>query len=430
LKKYPESKHIVFLKEGQFYSVDVLDSNGNIRSPEELYSLVQSIVNVKVDSKADSITSLSAENRDVWADARNRLISSSSQNQKSLDIIDSAIFIICIDDLEFDDQKELLDAGHNYLHGNSVKQGNKPLNRWFDKSFGLIFDQAGHASITFEHSWGDGVAVLRVFNDIFKDSTKNHFVGPETQANPDTKNEVKHLPFILSLESKKDVTTANKNWKELTSSLDLNYAVYDKMSRDYFKKKKLSPDAMFQLAFQMAFFKVYKTTAPTYESCSTAAFKHGRTEVVRAATMETKRACEAFSEGRKSPQELRQYLEACSKKHFQLTKDAAMGQGFDRHLFALRLISDKEGIKADIFTDPSYSQANHFVLSTSSLFGNYFSGGGFAPVVADGLGLGYGYVDDSLGMLCSSYKGKRDGKAITKAFVESLDEIKHVLEKA
>ena len=198
----------------------------------------------------------------------------------------------------------------------------------------------------------------------------------------------------------------------------------------YFKKKKVSPDSMFQLAFQMAYFKVYKTTAPTYESCSTSAFKHGRTEVVRAATMETKKACEAFAEGNKTPQELRQFLEACSKKHFQLTKDAAMGQGFDRHLFALRLISEKEGIKPDIFSDPSYSQANHFVLSTSSLFGNYFSGGGFAPVVQDGFGLGYGYVDDKLGMLCSSYKGERDGKTMTKAFVKALDQIRDVLEKA
>ena len=144
--------------------------------------------------------------------------------------------------------------------------------------------------------------------------------------------------------------------------------------------------------------------------------------------METKAACQAFLDPNMTSKDLRAHLDACSKKHFQLTKDAAMGQGFDRHLFALRLIAEKEGEKLDMFTDPSYSYANHFVISTSSLYGTYFSGGGFAPVVPDGLGLGYGYVDDNLGMLCSSFKGKRDGKAVVAAFVEALDKIREVLE--
>ena len=36
-------------------------------------------------------------------------------------------------------------------------------------------------------------------------------------------------------------------------------------------------------------------TAATYESCSTSAFKHGRTETVRSCTSETKHACELFA---------------------------------------------------------------------------------------------------------------------------------------
>jgi carnitine O-palmitoyltransferase 2 len=202
------------------------------------------------------------------------------------------------------------------------------------------------------------------------------------------------------------------------------------MNRNYFKKQKLSPDSMFQLAFQMAYFKVYKSTPPTYESCSTSAFKHGRTEVVRSATSDTKATCEAFAQKELySPVELRSLLDGCSKKHMQLTKDAAMGQGFDRHLFALRTIAEKKGLEVPMFKDKSYLEANHFILSTSTLMGEYFSGGGFAPVVQDGFGLGYGYVDDTLGMLCSSYKGQRDGKALVAAFVQSLDEILEVLQQ-
>ena len=43
--------------------------------------------------------------------------------------------------------------------------------RWFDKCFSLIMDAAGQTAVNFEHSWGDGVAVLRYFNEVFDAST-------------------------------------------------------------------------------------------------------------------------------------------------------------------------------------------------------------------------------------------------------------------
>lgn len=430
LRSFPDSRHIVFIKAGQFYSFDVLDDAGDIKSPEEIYACVQYLTDLSVEPKLDHITPLSAQNRDTWAQARQRLVSSSSLNAESLHKVDSAIFSISLDELSFDPEAERLDAAHNFLHGNSVKQGTRRLNRWFDKSFGMMFDEKGHASITFEHSWGDGVAVLRVFNDIFKDSTKNHFVTPDTKpsAAVDPSTQVKHLRFQLSSESREDVSVAEKHWRDLSQSLEMDYALYDRMSRDYFKEKKVSPDSMFQLAFQMAYYQIYQSFAPTYESCSTAAFKHGRTEVVRSATNETKAACFAFNDSSKSADELRKCLDECSRKHFSLTKEAAMGQGFDRHLFALRLIAERQGKTVPLFADKSYSDASHFVLSTSSLFGEFFSGGGFGPVVEDGFGLGYGYVDEKLGVLCTSYKGQRDGRKMVQAFVASLDKIRHVLQ--
>lgn len=36
----------------------------------------------------------------------------------------------------------------------------------------------GLAAINFEHSWGDGVAILRLFNEIYKDTTTRPWVHP------------------------------------------------------------------------------------------------------------------------------------------------------------------------------------------------------------------------------------------------------------
>ena len=60
------------------------------------------------------------------------------------------------------------------------------------------------------------------------------------------------------------------------------------------------------------------------------------------------------------------------------------GQGFDRHLFALRTLAESEKLTMPIFEDPSYSYINHIILSTSTLSADAVLLGGFAPVTPDG----------------------------------------------
>lgn len=430
LAKYNQSHHIIILKMGQFYSVEVLDNHGNIRSPQQIYTCISYLANLEPESST-SIAVCSTDDRETWADNRQNLLSLSPLNQQSLHLIDSALFAVCFDDISFDPVDELEQTAHNYLHGNSLKQQNSPCNRWFDKSFSFIFDSSGHVALTFEHSWGDGVAVLRLFNDIYKDSTYNRFVTPETELINLDKSLICHIDFDLNNSLIDAILSADRKWRELTTSLDINYGICDNLTREYFKSKKVSPDSMFQLSFQIAYFTLYKTFCSTYESCSTAAFKKGRTEVVRSATNETSSIAREFVKKSLNIHQMRQLLDECSKKHSILTRDAAMGKGFDRHLFALRKIAEKQFTQDNmpqIFTDKSYIDSNYFILSTSSLYGSYFSGAGFGPVVTDGFGIGYGYIDGSLGLLCSSYKSHRDGKQMVKQILQALQDIRNVLD--
>lgn len=80
----------------------------------------------------------------------------------------------------------------------------------------------------------------------------------------------------------------------------------------------------------------------------------------------------------------------CSKIHGKLTREAAMGQGFDRHLFALKEIAGNTDLShANLFEDPTYASINHNIISTSTLSSPAVWAGGFGPVVQDGLGIGY-----------------------------------------
>lgn len=54
----------------------------------------------------------------------------------------------------------------------------------------------GHAAVNFEHAWGDGVAVLRYVQDIYKDSRENAFVSPGTKPYDDDIQNVTRLGNI------------------------------------------------------------------------------------------------------------------------------------------------------------------------------------------------------------------------------------------
>lgn len=45
----------------------------------------------------------------------------------------------------------------------------------------MLITKDGYAALNFEHSWGDGVAILRYFQDMLKDSSENPRIHPDTK---------------------------------------------------------------------------------------------------------------------------------------------------------------------------------------------------------------------------------------------------------
>lgn len=69
-------------------------------------------------------------------------------------------------------------------------------------------------------------------------------------------------------------TPAEKDIADVDSVL-LHFGTY---GADKIKKfGRAGPDAFVQMALQLAYYRIYKTSCPTYESASTRQFLHGRT---------------------------------------------------------------------------------------------------------------------------------------------------------
>lgn len=77
----------------------------------------------------------------------------------------------------------------------------------------------------------------------------------------------------------------------------------------------------------MGFYRQHGRFVGTYESCSTAAFKHGRTEVIRPATSATAACSVAFERNNQAGvEEMNGLIRRASDYHSQLTREAAMGK--------------------------------------------------------------------------------------------------------
>ena len=104
-----------------------------------------------------------------------------------------------------------------------------------------------------------------------------------------------------------------------------------------------------------------------------------------------------------------------------------VGQGWDRHLFALRVLAAKQGKTPALFADPAYSHINHIILSTSTLSAPGVLAGGFAPVVPNGFGVGYSANDDSVSCNVTSYPDSPSGTDFVELVVGCWQDIQDVL---
>lgn len=435
----PSARHLLVIRHGEMFVFDVLDLSGNPIPPLQLLANLRFILLQPASPNPTGIGVITTLPRDDAFAARQRLLSLGNHN--NLELVDSALFALVFDEEPLSDNIE--NVLFNFLTGPAT-------SRWFDKSISILIDLAGRAAINFEHSWGDGVAVVRLGEDIYERSEAHPVVGPEDLTSCSLSHSVSRLEWTLDDGFISDWLLPNREaYDARRRNVVLRCARQHGLSKSLCKKAQVSPDAMMQLSFQLAHDLVHGRPASTYESCSTAAFRHGRTETLRSATVETRRVVELMRSepnivhslgGARKPvdnavsdSDLMHALVACSSRHGQLTKEAAMGQGWDRHLFALRHFANKQtGIALpELFLDENYTLINTIILSTSTLFSPAFSIGGFAAVHHDGYGIAYRIKDDECGAVFTAWRNSSYTNAgeLADAFIISSRKIAHLLQQ-
>ncbi|KAL9125473.1 MAG: hypothetical protein Q9217_005326 [Psora testacea] len=496
------SKHIVVLCKGQFYWFDVLDDNSDlIMTEKDLAINLQVIVDDAEDTSIQeaargALGVLSTENRKIWAGLRDVLTrDEDSNNAECLNIVDSSLFILCLDYTEPKSGAEL--CGNMLCGTNEVVKGvqiGTCTNRWYDK-MQIIVCKNGSAGINFEHTGVDGHTVLRFASDVYTDTILRfaksiNGLAPSLWAStspdpskrdPKSFGDVSTTPHKLEWDMLPELSTALRFAETRLADLiqqnefeTLEFAGYGK---SFMTSMGFSPDAFVQMAFQAAYYGLYGRVENTYEPAMTKVFLHGRTEAIRAVSLESVDFVRTFWAEKSAQQKVDALRKACLK-HTNHTKECAKALGQDRHLYALYCVwqraVDEEGAEAtssagvsstdgyaspvdgtvepganagpnrqpsspntkedgnvaksqspagrqpsqhipNLFADSGWDKINNTILSTSNCGNPSLRQFGFGPTSGEGFGIGYIIKDDSVS-ICASSKHRQ-----TQRFIDAIE---------
>lgn len=220
-----------------------------------------------------------------------------------------------------------------------------------------------------------------------------------------------------SAEMQSHFSDAADDFRSLCGSTGLCLMLWEGWGSDAIKKRfQCAPDAFVQAALQAASFRFFGRAVLTYESASTRAFAHGRTETIRSATLEAQALAELLQGegegegegGAADPGAVLAALRLACEAHRERTRSAMRGAGVDRHMLALRVADavaagDDVGAVSPLWRSPGWMLEYELSTSQTPLVQEHWEsltssdvlalGGGFGPSCAGGVGVSYFIID-------------------------------------
>ncbi|XP_077869072.1 carnitine O-palmitoyltransferase 1, liver isoform-like [Saccoglossus kowalevskii] len=414
-----QSKHIVVMRKGVYYKLDMYDVKGQLLSPmttaKQLEWLIKDAdTQLESDSVKEStkIAALTACKRDDWARVRKQYFTQGI-NKESISLIDRAAFMVVLETRQYDTFSE---RGKFLLHGDGS-------TIWFDKNFTMVYFSNGKCGTNAEHSWGDAP----VTGHILEHAMSEEIPGVPSQTgvlsgkyDPNgyclpfayfDQAAVRH-PFQLQWEVTEPLAEHINNAFAFAvknnDDLDLCVINHDDYGKGFVKKCKVSPDAYIQLALQLAYYRETGHFALTYESSMTRLFLHGRTETVRSVTKESSLFVKAMEDNDKTSDEKIRLMRQAAEAHQKIYRDCMSGYGCDRHLFALFVLCKGLGHESDFLhtaltlpwtlstsQQPQQQMAGNPSVGLPCYRDMASPGGGFGPVSDTGYGVSYMIPEDS-----------------------------------
>lgn len=431
--------------KGHFYEIDCADV-----TTEEIYLALQYIENDLAGRKEAStkLTDLTGGKRDHWYRARVRLMASSTHSAESLKSLEEAIFHLVWSDLEPKDAREVMLG---------LQEGR---GAWLDKSASIMIFANGCCGANLEHAAADAVVssrmlvhandfairneprVLGMTRDKYMDAAKtkvrsmafNETLSGEKKSPRSLSSMCRALTFDIDPIVVEETEIAKKVLEDIFEDNKTAVVTCTDMGANQIKKCGMGPDTFMQVAIQLAYgLDQQGAVPPTYETATTRAFLHGRTECIRSQSSHSKKLVELVRSGSASPAELKKAAIEAGKAHRWYITLSSKGRGADRHMLMLRVLASKLGEELHpIYNDPLFVRAGSFELSTSQLPWACQDHVGFGAPFPNAYGACYRFMPDEIVVFvsarersCPSKNAQRFARRIDLAIHQLVQILSH-----
>lgn len=366
-----ESRHIVFICNNQFFTLEVLTPCSGDDAPSkheiwfndaELASIVQSILDeaCAVDSVLsvnNGMGSITTQTYSFWKAAGAELQRS---NPDALRAINNALFVVALDNtiapVSEQEKAVAISRGTSILAKGTNIQVGSCTSRWYDK-LQLVITANAVAGVVWESSTMDSTAILRFISDIYTDlilklarningaentlfDTNILFAAVRDVVKPIPKplvfNKTPELNNLVRLSETRLTDLLHQHeYKTLTMKLD----------SPLLAKLNILVDSFMQISFQIANYAMYGKISNTIEPITTRKFRGARTELIAVQNDLITHLVKIFITSSEDAPKLAAFKRCC-EVHRNLYRDAMAGKGFERHIGAL----------TSIFTSPTVAE--------------------------------------------------------------------------
>ncbi|GET90417.1 carnitine/choline acetyltransferase, putative [Leishmania tarentolae] len=388
--------HIIVLHDGHPYMVRVFDEHQHVLDRKLIQKAFELILTITPDQDNTSpVSVLTAGSRAVWGQAYQELLKT-PENAEVLRLFHESILVVCLDSTKWGNDESLAEA--SALHGSKEELE----NRWYDKHQ-MIVSEDGQVAFNFDRTASDRVHWAKWIGDVLAILNEKGTSGGATDGIDGTavSRIVRHLSVTYGKSFVSHIRAARQEALAIVTDTEV-HSIHLPCGRAKLSALKVNPDAFVQMCVQLAMYKMRNKLCSTTEVCSTAGFFHGTTELVHTSSEEmlalAKNLAQIQQDGEhaasldtNSKEMLTKLIRATSDRHVALTTAASRGEGYDRHLMALRHVARINGDKAALafFEDDLFLKTSRPMLSTSEFSQPWLRYYTFGPMQSNGYGLGY-----------------------------------------
>jgi carnitine O-acetyltransferase len=336
-----------------------------------------------------SVGALTTQAREDWATSRQALLAAAPANRAALDVVETALLCVCLEDVVPRDTHEACDL---LLHGNSA-------NRWFDKALSFVVFADGRAGLNAEHAELDGTTILDLVDAVL---AHGHDQGAGA---PASAPEVRPVEFVLDAALRATVAQAEASFEAYAADTATAVLSFPNVGTDRIKALQTSPDAFVQLAYQLAHARTKGFVGATYESIATRHYRHGRTEAMRVVTPEVLAFVAAMDDPDADVR--RSAFRAAAAAHVARAGQCQSGEAPEQHLWELQMLQRRRpdprtSGPMPLYDSPGWTTMREDFLSTSSAPSRHISHFGFGSTSPQCIGIAYVLLPDRFNLYLST----------------------------